>query len=263
MKRNVDRFFFLFLCSFFSVYASDVGWPFGTVHVVGDSHAPFCFIIEDSIGKFFKKKHVFPADLQGFESFNYVYSYDGKSIEIPFNIYWLGPRTMHRVGRDGLDGLNIKELFHVQENDVIVYVFGEIDVRCHIVRQAYEKNRKYEEIINKLVEDYINTIEENTKYSQTFPVIFSVIPPSNAKTGGKYKPYGSCQERARVTQEVNEKLQRACEEHNILCLNINNRYETRTGFLNPKFVSAAVHIAPVYNDYIKKELVKLILEKLL
>ena len=59
----------------------------------------------------------------------------------------MGHVTMHRIGRDSLSYFNIKD-YSVQENVYVVFVFGEIDVRCHIGRIADQKFLKLDDVIN-------------------------------------------------------------------------------------------------------------------
>ena len=257
--KNVLRLLFF---SFYSVVFATEFWSLGTIHVLGDSHAPFCFTIENSFHDFRQKKNLFLPDTQHSEAFQYEYFCKNNIINIPFQVHWIGPRTMHRVGRDGLNGLNVKELVNTQKGDVVVYVFGEIDVRRHILYQVFEKKRKQEEVINTLVKNYIDTIEENTKFSQTLPIVFSVPPPSTQPSKKSLKqPYTSANLRIQVTKQLNQKLQQVCQEHNILCLNINDEYATPKGYLQPK-KSGGVHISPDCNDYIKKALITLLLKNM-
>src|SRR5690242_3783812 len=70
-------------------------------------------------------------------------------------VNWLGPVTMHRVGRDGLWFLREK---HLAPDDWLLTVFGEIDARCHVGRIADERNTSYEEVAFDLVARYIRSI---------------------------------------------------------------------------------------------------------
>jgi hypothetical protein len=54
-------------------------------------------------------------------------------------LHYVGPITMHRIGRDGLNFLDMTS-YGVQENEVAIFVFGEIDCRCHIGKQRDKQN---------------------------------------------------------------------------------------------------------------------------
>ncbi|MFH1569080.1 MAG: hypothetical protein ABIL09_13875 [Gemmatimonadota bacterium] len=68
----------------------------------------------------------------------------------PEAVHWIGPVLMYSVARDGVPGLRASRewldrrgtlsgrqwLDQVGPGDVILFVFGEIDVRCHLAEQA-------------------------------------------------------------------------------------------------------------------------------
>jgi hypothetical protein len=41
--------------------------------------------------------------------------------------------TMHRVGRDNINFINFIN-YNINNNDIVIYQFGEVDCRCHIGR---------------------------------------------------------------------------------------------------------------------------------
>lgn len=141
-----------------------------TIHVVGDSHAVFCFTGKKSgnINDFSYKDHT-----------------------VQFSINWLGPITMHRIGRDGLSFLNITQ-FNVIENDIMIFVFGEIDVRCHIGKQRDFGGRNMDEILQCLVKNYCETIIKNRSLYQTVHcVVVNVVPPSDNGFNPEFPHYGT------------------------------------------------------------------------
>jgi len=87
-----------------------------TVHTFGDSHSHY-----------------------GFKKINNI------------KINWIGPMLCYTLGNKGLDGLNISN-FDVNENDTVIFCFGEIDCRAHIYRFVNETTT-YEEIIDKIVKN--------------------------------------------------------------------------------------------------------------
>ena len=106
---------FIITCFFFQISNTSV------INVFGDSHGSFMFSNE---------RTQIPRNERS------VFSYtDGKKThKIPFSINWFGSKTMHSIGRDGLMALNLKN-FGVSEGDVAVFVFGEVDARCHVGKQ--------------------------------------------------------------------------------------------------------------------------------
>ena len=94
-------------------------------------------------------------------------------------IHYIGSVTMHRVGRDGIAGLNLKG-FGVNDYDVVVFAFGEIDVRCHMGKQRDQFNRNEDEVINTLAANFLCTILQNKlEYKNLTCVVYSVTPPTD------------------------------------------------------------------------------------
>jgi len=195
------------------------------IHVFGDSHAKWCFRnIKECV------------------------------------LHLQGPVTMHRIGRDGIDFLDLRS-FDVEEKDTAVFVFGEIDVRSHIGRQRDEKGRTLAEILDTLAENYIETILRNREnYNHLQCIVFAVIPPTHNKReeNPEFPFYGSIEDRIQITKELNKRLIRNCLNHNISVLNVYDLYCTEKGDLKEIYVDVVVHIRTKYNRPIRKELYKIL-----
>lgn len=111
---------------------ADQLWPYNNIHVIGDSHGPYCFTqYPDKIPFIHTPAPGTPED-HTYETSPLHHRIDADTLISPTcSIHWVQLRTMHRVGRDGLDGLNVKD-YDVEENDVVVFIVGFIDVAGHI-----------------------------------------------------------------------------------------------------------------------------------
>ena len=169
------------------------------------------------------------------------------------NVYYVGPITMHRVGRDKLTLDDLKELSQknykeylpkckpeykhmkypdddeIKNNDMVIFVFGEIDIRNHYAKQI-EKGRNHTEIINSLVNNYIETVLLNkSKYNNVKFCIQSVPPAVDIKNlNEELKDYpinGHLNQRIRATIEINKLLKEKCKLHNLLYLDTTTYYQ--------------------------------------
>lgn len=211
------------------------------VHIFGDSHGSFCFSNE---------RTALPRDEHSY----YQYICDGKSIQVEFNIHWVGSKTMFAIGRDGLNFINIKD-FDVQENDVIIFVFGEIDARCHIGKQRDTKNRDLNEIIESLVINYLESIKKNKdQFTNLYCGIVSVMPPTNNVYNKFYPYYGPIEDRVLITRQLNMKLQELCALYEFNFLDVYSLYVNDNGFLDNERSDKLVHVNPKKNDLIKQKL---------
>lgn len=157
---------------------------------------------------------------------------------------WLGSITMHRVGRDKLNFLNLMDQ-SVFDDQIAVFVFGEIDVRMHIGKQRDETKRELDEIIDILATNYINTILLNRSlYNNLLCIVYSVTPPTeftipNAKQSFFY---GTLEDRVIITKKLNQKLSELCAKNDIPFLDVYEDYANPDGTLNVSLSDGSVHI---------------------
>lgn len=212
-----------------------------TIHIFGDSHAAFCFSNE---------RRTIPRDE------NSIFNYNG--ISIPFSIHWFGSKTMHSIGRDGLAAFNLKN-FGMQDDDVAVFVFGEIDARCHIGKQRDIHNRKLDEIVTTLAQNFLKTVKENIQLLSNVPcVIVSIIPPTNNVFNEVYPYHGSLEDRVTITQLLNRCLKEHCLNNSIAFLDIYSLYANDQGALDNNHSDGVVHVNAQENDLIKQHLIELL-----
>jgi|APCry1669192269_1035402.scaffolds.fasta_scaffold10503_3 hypothetical protein len=104
-----------------------------------------------------------------------------------------------------------------KNNDYLFFVFGEIDVRCHLGFIADNNGRTYEDVINECVNRYIVFLEHyiNNGYKVG---VWGAIPsgPDNGVQGNGSPSYKTKDERNILTKMFNDKLKKMCEEKNIL-----------------------------------------------
>ncbi len=171
--------------------------------------------------------------------------------------------TMHRVGRDKKEFINYK-LYDINNNDIIIYQFGEVDCRCHIGKQLL-LNRKLEDIISELVNNYIDSIKINIQeYNNLKIIICNIPPPMNNEYYEKLHgpithefPFiGTNLERANYTIKVNEMLKNKCEENNFIFLDYYNFYKNENGTIKTELTDNICHI--VENNYILEKLYSII-----
>lgn len=169
------------------------------------------------------------------------------------NVYYVGPMTMHRVGRDNMrlaELQNASKRFYetylktatpeyshmtypendvIKDDDLVIYVFGEIDIRAHLVRQL-DKGRNEFEVLNELASRYISTVKSNqNEYKHVKFGVQSITPPTDEKkmeeSGEEYPVYGDLETRMKCTHTINKMLKQMCEENNILFLDTHSYYK--------------------------------------
>ena len=154
--------------------------------------------------------------------------------------------TLFRIGRDNII-INFNKNT-INENDVIVLSYGEVDCRCHIQRQI-NAGRNEDDVIHELVDKYFLTIQNNI-VKKCKIIIVGVIPPTKQYDYEKFHgpilhefPFvGSDDDRARYTNKVNQKLEEYSKINNCIYFNPYDYYTRKDGTLKHELSDTIVHL---------------------
>lgn len=180
--------------------------------------------------------------------------------EIPMRMHWLGPVLMHRIGRDGI---HLGKLTSDHPHIVLLFVFGEIDIRCQVGKQV-EKGRDAQEVLFTLAERYVQSLNRAVQYHPNIPrAIMSVVPPSTADPAYLNQDFpfiGSDEQRSDWTMELNAMLRRLSEQHGYYFLDIYTDHADEKGMLIRSYSDGNVHIkqSPFVQQRVQKMLSELI-----
>ncbi len=158
------------------------------------------------------------------------------TIDLVFKCKPLGPVTMHKVGTGEV---SFKAAFH--DESIVIFCFGEIDVRAHIKKQI-KLEREEDDVIDDLASRYINHLE---KYKNTYQIIVqSVTPPINAdESENPDLPInGTREERSRYCKKLNKFLKERCQEANLMFLDTYDDYADENGLLIKELSDGSHHI---------------------
>ena len=157
----------------------------------------------------------------------------------------IGPKLCYSIGID-------KQIFHLQSfcnnNDIIIFCFGEIDCRYHIHKHITE-NLSYQNIIDNIIINYFDTIRlnivsSNVKFNKI--CVFNVVPPiinDGSIDVNIDLPYlGSDNERKKYVLYFNSKIKEFCLKFNYLFFDVYDKYTDENGFLNKELSDNNVHI---------------------
>jgi hypothetical protein len=157
-------------------------------------------------------------------------------------------KTMFSLGRD--TRINNFRPTDTDENSTVCFVYGEIDVRCHIGKQV-ALGADYYVVCTSLVDKYFMAIKQLVKkYKQI--IIVGVPPPTDETdhrhTGAHEKPLpfvGTNAERVLYTNTLNASLKRACSEYGFKFFDPYDPYKRADGCLNYSLSDNCVHIGNV------------------
>ena len=76
-----------------------------------------------------------------------------------FRTYRIGPATAYQLDK------KIPAIEHIIQhapvdkgNDSILFCFGEVDIRAHLVKQSIEQNRTIDDVVMECVDRYVKTV---------------------------------------------------------------------------------------------------------
>lgn len=169
-------------------------------------------------------------------------------------ICWLGPATMHRVGRDGVDVLGL-DLIKIPLEARIVLAFGEIDVRAHIGKIVASTGMRPEEVIEDLCERYFSSISEiQNRCPSVLLALTSVVPPFRILQNPNFPSVGSVAERALYAKMLNERLATGCAERGWSFLNVSRYFSNPGGAMYFEYSDGNCHVRREFSDVANYEL---------
>lgn len=175
--------------------------------------------------------------------------------DVTINCEHIGPKLMYSFGKERWNLLNPLVL-----SDVIVFCFGEIDIRCHLFKRAITINDIQQEIDN-LVSKYIMAIHTNIGHHQKIKPCVYFVPPT-VKKGSvtediEYPFIGSDIARRIAVRYMNHRLSVSCKEKGFIFIDLYDSYCDKEGYLNKEMSDGSVHIgdtAPLIS-FIQKNLI--------
>lgn len=159
----------------------------------------------------------------------------------------LGPVLCYSFGKEKLKRCDISK-YNIKNGDSVIFSFGEIDCRCHVIKHVTDK-KSYQMIIDELIENYCDAIQFNVATCDARLKHVSVfnIPPTPLKStvSGQDKAktplLGTDEERKLYGMYFNDKMRAKCKENNWIFFDVYEAY-SKNGFLNQKLSDGNVHL---------------------
>lgn len=151
-------------------------------------------------------------------------------------------------------------LAEIPKGSKVMFCYGEIDCRVHLIKQAEKQGRGIIDIVRECVKKYLSVVLETRE--RGYEVLVWGVPPSMRRTlrrheikkYGNYPITGTCQERNEATFLFNYYLEKLAAKHGIKIISIFNKlidtdWQTKTGYF-----SDPVHLS--------KEVIPMVLEEI-
>ena len=158
----------------------------------------------------------------------------------------LGAMLCYSFGNEKLKRCDIRN-FNIKNGDTVIFSLGEIDCRCHIHKHI-DSTKTYQNIIDSIVDNYIDAIELNITTSQLAlknVCIYNIVPTvqkHNTVENAVYPFLGTDEERKNYVLYFNQKLKEKCIEKNYIFFDVYDKYIDENGFLKKDLSDGHVHI---------------------
>ncbi|MEI8378107.1 MAG: SGNH/GDSL hydrolase family protein, partial [bacterium] len=160
-----------------------------------------------------------------------------------FKTFHLGPVLAYNAKTNSSTNTLDKTLFLIEEkylphNATLMLCFGEIDIRVHSLKQAEKQNKKVEEVIEDILNNYLEYIKILQNKGYTI-ICWGAIASQKDEwtTNPDYPKYGSEIERNQATAQFNKKLKEMCLENNFQFLSIFDDLVTEEGKTIEEFIA--------------------------
>jgi hypothetical protein len=170
-----------------------------------------------------------------------------KNLKLDHQNLYQASITMFRIGRDNMI-INFDKNKILNDNDVIILSYGEVDCRCHIQKQI-NNGMNEDDIINELVNNYFITIKNNIDKINKI-IVVGVIPPTKQNDYEilhgpilhEFPFVGKDEDRVRYTNKVNKKLEEQSNINNYIYFNPYDYYTRDDGTLKFELSDNNVHL---------------------
>lgn len=151
---------------------------------------------------------------------------------------------MHGFSRNAPSVVN-RRVDSATENDIFLFIFGEIDIRCHITRISNKSGKHVSEIIKDLVERYVHSVSEAMLSYPDCRAILAQPPfPSDRRPNPAFPFIGTLEQRIAAHTIMGCHLQMEANRYGFLYLPFPKAYKTTDGGLVRKYSDDGVHIMP-------------------
>lgn len=160
--------------------------------------------------------------------------------------HWISGLLCYSFGIGKLNRVNIKNYSDIEDGDIVIFCFGEIDCRCHINRFITPEN-DYTKIIDELIKNYVDAVKENiNQFTNLTTCLYNIIPPIQkhkcSSPNSEYPFVGTDLERQSYHLYFNKKLNEECAINNFIFFDIYDKYTDDDGFLNEEYSDKNIHI---------------------
>jgi tetratricopeptide (TPR) repeat protein len=181
---------------------------------------------------------------------------DGPDAIPYFKTYRLGPHTAFNIARRWAVIETILTQ-NVQSDDHVMFCFGEVDCRAHLLKQSELQQRPLDELIDECVQRYFRIFLAAQPLG--FKLMAWNVPPAarNEVICGEYSSYGTTQQRNDITRKFNRMLELRCRDNDILFISIFDRLVETDGLAYSYYYMDDIHLSQRAMPFALQELMRI------
>ena len=137
-----------------------------------------------------------------------------------FKSYRIGPATAYQISNKQFTIESLINTLNLTSEDKLMFCFGEVDIRAHLVKQAKIQNRNISDVVIECVDRYVNSLCYYKKYGVEIIAWGPIASWCSSKIYRGGPSFGSERERNWTTLCFNTALEYACLKENFKFVSI-------------------------------------------
>lgn len=204
-----------------------------SIKVVGDSHCNF-FSGNEQIS---------------FRDIGYGISNCSDKID-EFSTFRVGPALAYSLNKFGTKTKAREKIGYLVQRKilnkkaVVIFTFGEIDIRVHVLSQAKKQNTTYKIVVDKILDNYLEFLLYMKKCVHKI-YVWGPIPTQ--KDGSLINPdypyFGKEIDRNKATEYFNQKLKKICQDNDIGFLSIFDKLIDENYVTRSEYIADGCHLS--------------------
>lgn len=148
----------------------------------------------------------------------------------------IGPATAYNLEKKvSLLNKVLNKTFYFRK-PYVLFCFGEVDIRAHLIKQAKLQNKDIEFIVKECVNRYIYAINKVKPLRKIRKVIFAPIASWSNEKPYDGPSFGTNLERNNVTKQFNDYLKMKCTENDLIFISIFEEMINKDGTTNASYL---------------------------
>lgn len=195
----------------------------------------------------------------GYDKLAPLYPEKGKNKFSFFETIRIGPVLAYSLIKSNTTERGREKIFEllniIPQKSILLFCFGEIDIRCHLIKQSKKQSIPLSLLVEECVNRYLVFVKE-VKQMGFEVILLGPIPTTNT-FDPDYPYFGTMEERNSCTKLFNGILQKKSIQFEIDYICINKYLVDHNGQTKTEFFFDTIHLSKLSIPFVKRELFNL------